>query len=236
MSAEKERQTDLKHFAVATFWAERLGCPASAFERPGFSVVSHPQSDRVFVMAAGASVVVAAPEALHARLRAVPNAAALVTPEALHPLLPSGARLVGPARIAYLRGALSTPDGVVRLDPAGDRRLRALREGVTPEEWQHANLDAAEPPLFGWPVGDEIAAAAGFERLLGRVAHIGVVSDRRHRARGYGRAVVQAAAAHALALGLLPQYQTLAANAPALRIAESLGFEPFATTLAARLS
>jgi hypothetical protein len=58
----------------------------------------------------------------------------------------------------------------------------------------------------------------------------------RRRDRRLGRAAVQAAAVHALELGLLPQYQTLASNAAALRIAESLGFEPFAITLAARLS
>jgi hypothetical protein len=46
---------------------------------------------------------------------------------------------------------------------------------------------------------------------------------------------VQAAAARAQELGLAAQYQTLASNTPALRVAAALGFEPYATTLAARL-
>jgi GNAT superfamily N-acetyltransferase len=226
----------MKHPSVAAFWAERLGCPVSAFEQPGLTLVPHPLRDRVFVLASGAAVVVAAAEALHARLRAATEAHALVTPEVLRPLMPSGARLIGPARIAYLHGALSAPDGITRLGSASDPRLRTLREHATSEEWEHANLEAAEPPLFACPAGEEIAAASGFERLATRVAHLGVVTDPRHRGRGLGRAAVQAAAVHALELGLLPQYQTLASNAAALRIAESLGFEPFAITLAARLS
>lgn len=190
----------------------------------------------MFVVDADAAVVALAPETLHARLRTVTDPRALVTPDGLRALLPSEARLIGPARIAYLHGALAAPDGVERLGSASDPRLRALREHASAEAWRHANLEAAEPPLFGCALAGEVAAAAGFERLAERVAHIGVLTDPRHRSRGLGRSVVQAAAAHALELGLLPQYQTLASNAPALRIAESLGFEPFATTLTARFS
>ncbi len=222
--------------AVAAFWAERLGCPVSAFERPGLTLVPHPRRDAVYVLAAGDAVVAAAPEALRARLRAVPEPVALLAPDTLSALLPPGTKLVGPARIAYLHGALTSSSGVERLGSASDPRLRELRANITAQDWQYANLEAAEPPLFGSSTGGRIAAAAGFERLLERVAHIGVVTDSRHRSLGLGRRVVQAAAAHALEVGLLPQYQTLASNAPALRIAESLGFEPFAITLAARFA
>jgi GNAT superfamily N-acetyltransferase len=188
----------------------------------------------VYVVVVESAVVVAAPESLYERLLGVPDPRALVTSECLSALLPPGARLVGPARIAYLHEAIAAPAGVERLTSPSDPRLGALRARVTAEEWRHANLEAAEPPLFARPVGAALAAAAGFERLGARVAHIGVLSDPSQRGRHLGRAVVQAAAAHALELGLLPQYQTLAANAPALRIAQSLGFEPFAVTLSAR--
>lgn len=220
--------------AVTAFWAERLGCPVSAFEKPGLTLAPHPRQAAVYVVAVDSAVVVLAPESLHARFRAAADPRVWLTPEALRPLLPPGAKLVGPARIAYLHRALGAPDGVERLESASDSRLGRLRERVTVEDWQHANLEGHEP-LFACLVDGEIAAASDFERLAERVAHIGVLTDPRHRGRGLGRVVVQAAAAHALALGLLPQYQTLASNVPALRIAESLGFEPFATTLAARL-
>ena len=218
----------------AEFWAQRLGCPPSHFDGPGLAVVAHPLPGRTFAIATASAVVVAAPESLHERLRSVPHPRALVEPETLRPLLPAGAVLVGPARIAYLHRPLAAPAGVVSLASPADARLAALRGAVGAEDWRHANLEAAEPPLFGCEVEGRLAAAAGFERLLGRVAHIGVLTDPAHRGRGLGRAVVRAAAARALELGMLPQYQTLASNTPALRIAESLRFEPFAVTLAAR--
>jgi RimJ/RimL family protein N-acetyltransferase len=221
--------------AAAAFWAERLGCAQSAFESPGLTVVAHPLPGRLYAMCVGEAVVVAAPESLRERVRAVARPAALVTPEGLRPLLPEGALLVGPARIAYLHRPLAAPEGVARIDSVADARLARLRARVTAEEWQHANLDAAEVPIFACLEAGEVAAAAGFERVGGRVAHIGVLSDPRLRGRGLGRRAVQAAAAHAFAAGLMTQYQTLASNTPALRIADSLGFELFAVTLAARL-
>jgi GNAT superfamily N-acetyltransferase len=221
--------------AVAAFWAERLGCPAGAFDAAGLTLVPHPSPQRFYALAAGAAVVVAAPESLHARARAVADPQSLVTPEVLRALLP-GAVLVGPAVLAYLHRALDAPEGLERLDAADDARLLALRARVAAEEWQHANLAAAEPPLFAHVRGGAVVAASGFQRLAGRVAHIGVLTDPEQRGRGLGRAVVRATAAQALALGLLPQYQTLVANSPALRIAQSLGFERFATSLSARMA
>lgn len=208
----------------------------SAFERPGLTLVRHPEPAAVYAVAAGEGVVVAAPESLHARLRAVVEPRVLVTRAGLSPLIPEGARLVGPARIAYFHEASLEAPGLERLESRNDPRLHALRESVTAEEWRHANLEAAELPLFAVADGGELAAVSGFERLAGRVAHIGVLAHPSHRGRNRGLAVVCGATARALELGLLPQYQTLAANVPALRIAERLAFEPFATTLSARFS
>src|SRR5262249_11102343 len=152
---------------------------------------------------------------------------ALVTLEVLVPLLPDGARLIGPASVAYLEGELVQPDGVVKIESLWDPRLEELRRAVTPEEWRHANLDKAEPPLFGVEHQGRLGAAAGFERVQDRVAHIGVLADPRSRERGFGRLVTQAVGARAMALQLLPQYQTLLANTGALRIGKQLGFAQF---------
>ncbi len=186
-------------------------------------------------MLVAGSVVAAAPESLWERLRAVAEPRALVTPERLRAAVPEHIQLVGPARIAYLHRPLTAPAGLERIDSPSDPRLQPLRARVTAEEWEHANLAAAEVPIFAALVAGELAAAAGFERLDGRVAHLGVLADPRRRGRGLARRASHASAAHAQAMGLLPQWQTLAANTPALDIAESLGFEPFAVTLSARL-
>jgi RimJ/RimL family protein N-acetyltransferase len=219
---------------IEEFWAVRLGCSPKDLAGSGLALVAHPQPKSLFALATATAVVVAAPPAMHAGLRTVPDPRALVTRAGLAPLVPASASFVGPARIAYLHRALAAPGAVARFEAASDSRLRALRENAGPEAWAHANLEAAEPPLFGCLAEGRIVAAAGFQRLLARVAHVGVVTDPAHRGSGLGRTVVEAAGAHALELGLLVQYQTLASNAPSLRIAESLGFEPFATTLAAR--
>jgi GNAT superfamily N-acetyltransferase len=215
------------------FWAQRLGCAERAFAVPGPALVPHPRGNSLYAFATASSLVVMAPPALHAAIRGLENPRALVTPEGARALGRPIGRLVGPARIAYLHRDVSHAAEAILLDSARDPRLQRLREAVTAEEWQHANLDAAEPPLFAVEQGGAIAAAAGWERLLDAVAHIGVLAHRAWRGQGRARRAVQAAAAAAQARGLLPQYQTLASNAPALAIAAALGFEPFATTLSA---
>ncbi|HTO68928.1 MAG TPA: GNAT family N-acetyltransferase [Myxococcota bacterium] len=215
------------------FWAERLGCAAAALVQPGFLRVPLPR-EAVFAVATRAAVVAAAPERLHARLRGASDPRALVTRAGLAELFPEAVRFVGPARVDYLHHQVSAPPGVVALEPR-DARVAALRDAATGEEWQHADLFAAETPVFAVELEGALAAAAGFERLLGRVAHLRVLAHPRHRGRGAGRRVVQAAAARAQSLGLLPQYQTLAANAPSVAVAAALGFEAFATTLTAVL-
>lgn len=216
------------------YWAVRLGCARGALVLPGLTVVPQPEERALFALLSGESLVVMAPERLHEPLLELPQPSTLVTPEGLAPLVPDGARLIGPASVAYLEEELVQPDGVVELESLADPRLEELRRAVTPDEWRHANLEKAEPPLFGIEHQGRLGAAAGFERVQDRVAHIGVLSDPRSRERGFGRLVTQAVGARALALQLLPQYQTLLSNAGALRIGKQLGFAQFAVTLAAR--
>lgn len=216
-----------------SFWAQRLGCAESVFGLAGPSLVPHPRGNSLFVFATASSLVVMAPPVLHAAIGRLEQPRALLTPEGAQLLGREISRLVGPARIAYLHRAVSSAPGAIALDSAGAPRLQRLREAVTAEEWRHANLDAAEPPLFAIESEAGIAAVAGSELLLDSVAHIGVLAHPAWRGRGLARRAVRAAAAAAQARGLLPQYQTLASNAPALAIAAALGFEPFATTLAA---
>jgi hypothetical protein len=216
------------------YWAVRLGCARGALVLPGLTVVPHPEERALFAFLSGESVVVMAPERLHEALFEVAQPGALVTPEGLGPFVPDGSRLIGPASVAYLEGELVQPDGVVKIESVWDPRLEELRRAVLPEEWRHANLQQAEPPLFGVEHQGHLGAAAGFERVQDRVAHIGVLSDPRSRERGFGRLVTQAVGARALELQILPQYQTLLANTGALRIGQQLGFAQFAVTLAAR--
>lgn len=218
---------------LEAFWAQRLGCTESAFAVAGPTLVPHPRGHSLYAFATASSLVVMAPPELHEAVRRLGQPRALVTREGAQALGVPIARLVGPARIAYLHRSVTGVFEVVALESARDARLQRLRDAVAPEEWRHANLEAAEGPLFAVEAGGEVAAAAGWERLLDAVAHVGVLAHPGFRGRGLARRAVQAASAAAQACGLLPQYQTLASNEPALAIAAALGFQPFATTLSA---
>lgn len=55
------------------------------------------------------------------------------------------------------------------------------------------------------------------------------------RGCGYGKAVLSAASQYALDHHLLVLYQTLVSNKPAIAVAQSLGFQPYANHVAVRL-
>ncbi|WP_409013457.1 GNAT family N-acetyltransferase [Deinococcus sp.] len=67
------------------------------------------------------------------------------------------------------------------------------------------------------------------------MASVSVVTHPAHRGRGAGTAVVSALAQWLLAEGLVPHYQTLHSNVPAVAAARHLGFVQTARTLSVRL-
>lgn len=148
--------------------------------------------------------------------------------------------VVGPAAIAYADAGTLRPSATnADLRPLADAdrsALDALRRAVTDEEWAHGGSTMQDGPVVGAFVDGALAAVAGYEVWGGRIAHLGIVSHPAHRGRGLGTAAVAGAARTALDAGLAAQYRTLASNTPSLRIARRLGFLPYATSLAVRLS
>jgi predicted GNAT family acetyltransferase len=84
-------------------------------------------------------------------------------------------------------------------------------------------------------VRDVLAALAGYEIWGERIAHIAVITHPAQRGRGYGAEAVSLLAEGIVARGMIAQYRTLNANTPSLRLGASLGFAPYAETLAIRL-
>lgn len=82
----------------------------------------------------------------------------------------------------------------------------------------------------------ELAAVAGYEVWDGCIAHLNILTHPARRGRGFGREAVAALARTALDRGLVPQYRVLADNAPSLAVAAAVGFQPYATSLALRLT
>lgn len=142
--------------------------------------------------------------------------------------------IVGPASIAYadaktLKSVASTARMLTKADkPAAD----ALQVACTALEWEQGGCKVGEQETCGIFVGKQLAALAGYEPWSGVIAQLEVVTHRDFRGKGYGKQEVAHMAQHALKQGLLPQYRTMEANSSSAHMAESLGFERIATSVA----
>lgn len=148
--------------------------------------------------------------------------------------------VIGPAEVRYADAGTLRPaagDARARLLTVGDApALERLRRACDPTEWEHAGgRELGAHPIAGVFTDGELAAVAGYEVWDGRIAHLGVVTHPAHRGRGLGANAVECVARAALQDGLVLQYRALASNAPSLRIADRLGFVPYAVSLAVRL-
>lgn len=219
--------------------AQRLGGDALAFREARIRIVPRDGERSLCIVSNGAALVVSGPQ------DAAMTAAALTTdpsrlpdPEALRSRLGRRAlEIVGPARIAHRAtppGISSAPGEIRPLGPAERVATARLRDATPAREWQRAGLDVAKP-CVGIFEADRLVAAAGFETLESVVANLAVLTHPAARRRGAGRRALAAAADLAHARGLLLQFEALETNAASLRIADSLGFEPWGRALVVRL-
>lgn len=223
------------------YWADHLGCPPGELFAAPFHLRRHGAEladyRGVFALTRGGSFTASAPEDSFERIQELwPAALCPASPEEFAAALqPLAAKVIGPAFIGYAT-AVGDPQHPVRALAAGDEpALEALERACDPVEWEHGG-SGLDQECSGAFVGGELAALAGYEVWGGAIAHISVVTHPGHRGRGLGRSVVAHLAARAIAAGLLPQYRTLESNAPSIRIAQELGFESYATSIAIRLS
>jgi GNAT superfamily N-acetyltransferase len=229
---------------VDRHWSRRLGCAEARLYEAGVSVLPHAELvgyEGVYVAAIREAVLVSAPAELVDPLAAAVLGAeprALLTPTGLRRVLPVPAsELIGPAAVAYSACPRALEPSTGRLVLIADAQvpsLQALRRGVSDRDWEWAGLDAAVGSIASLVVSGEVVSACGYRLLSEEVAHLGVLTHSDHRRLGYAAVVVSAMGRVAWQAGLLPQYQTLRTNLPALRVARHLGFCTYATTLAAR--
>jgi len=149
---------------------------------------------------------------------------------------PVSARTVGPASIGYTFDITGEPNSSTRsLEPSDAVAIERLESACDPEDWETGG-SPSEHPCSGSFVDGQLAALAGYEIWGGTIAHISIVTHPAFRGQGHGRSAVAHLAGRALASGLLPQYRTLERNAPSIAIAESLGFQKYAVSMAVRFS
>ncbi len=224
-------------------WAGHFGCPVEELFAEPFRVVIHGAEladySGVFALFRGGCVIVSMPPdrvgEVQPLLAALPRGCA---PDGLAAALCSVASaVIGPAYIGYAAAGskLERSTHAARaLGPEDVAAVDALEEACDPTEWEHGG-SAIGHPCSGVFVEGQIAALAGYEVWGGTIAHISVVTHPGFRGRGFGGSVVAHVAKRAIVAGLVPQYRTLQSNVASIRVAERLGFEGYAVSLAVRL-
>ena len=222
------------------YWAAEFGCePNELFAEP-FRIVTHrgqfADYHGVFGLFRQASAVVSVPSS-HADtlLPMLTHLTGGCSPDVLAAALePVTQRVIGPAYLGYTLN-IAPPTHPTRALHSGDfHAVQEMQSSCDPVEWEHGG-SAIENPCSGVFVDGRLAALAGYEIWGNRIAHISVITHLAWRGRGYASSAVAHLGQRALAAGLLPQYRTLEANLPSIHLAQSLGFQPYARSLAIRL-
>lgn len=227
------------------YWADHLGCAVTDFARKSPFVIPHGDEladyHGLFALFREAAPVISVPPDELATLASFFDrelAGNATSPERFV----SAARklkgtIIGPAFIGYLDEISFRPvDSDARLlRPDDEAAVDDLIAACPSLDWEHGGSLVGEQPTAGVFIDHRLVALAGYEIWGGSIAHIAVITTPEFRGHGFGRHVVSAMARHALAAGLVPQYRTLLSNQPSMRIADSLGFESFGTSIAVRL-
>ena len=232
------------------FWAKEFGLDPSAL-RPAETLVQVHRgglsgNPGISILACGGAPLVSMPSYAFDRLHDSASSWAMndiADAESLaHLLLPLGPdaiiAILGPAFIGYAPTALPTGnDRTSQLDGSHADLLTQLRSECSPEEWDHGGPHSDTIAQFGSfdPSSGRLAALASYNLWDNVLAHIAVVTHPKFRGRGHGTNAVARASRHSVAAGYLPQYRTLRANRPSMRIAQQLGFQEYGFSIYIRL-
>lgn len=223
------------------YWAGHLGCaPGELFSRP-FRVVTHGEElagyRGVLALFRDGGATASVPPDRASELRGLLDGLEHGgTPKAFtDALAPVASLVLGPAYLGYTLEIRGDGSQARNLDHEDAAAVEKLREACGKTEWEHGGA-SLELPCSGVFEKDQLVALSGYEIWGRTIAHLYIVTHPAFRGRGLGRAAVAHLARRALAAGLLPQYRTLEANTPAIRIAEALGFQRYATSMAVRLA
>jgi GNAT superfamily N-acetyltransferase len=232
---------------ITAFWAAYLGCRRAQLSQPATVVVRNGPGLADYHGATAfyrpPACVLAVPahwyEHTTARLAHQPAAAAFQATLLRQVFGAAVDRVIGPAWLGYADHSdfqPAPPLGTRRLTDQDLPALRTLAAACGPTAWAHSGIDPGRPPVYGCYADRTLVAAGMLEPWGGRLLHVGIVTHPAYRGRGCGTAVVSAMTADGLAGGRVVQYRTLQANLPSVAVARKLGFQPFARTLAVRLT
>ena len=227
-------------------WIEELGCTSPDLLLEKIKVVPHGTLRGyrgVKFFRRNQTCIVSAPEEMVAPLTVQTSgmrAEECFTPAAIASLL--GERLdqiIGPAWLGQIEArsfrACHGAETTLLQNSEDHAGLKHLLAACTESEAQNSSLEAGRTPTVGIFSEGHLCAAAGYEILGNKVAHIGVLCHPQHRGQGLAAKVISGITEIALRANLGIQYQTLCANRAAIGAARRIGYQEFALTLAARL-
>lgn len=153
-------------------------------------------------------------------LAAVPGEQA-TDPGLVVPRLTRTIATLGPAPLFYPSASFE-PAGEMG-DEAAEAELAQFLAASHPEDLDKSGLAHIESPAFVSRSFDgTVVSACGYRPWPNGVAHLSVLTHPKHRRRQHGRRAAAAAARHAVAQGLLPQWR--ARPVASQRLALALGF------------
>lgn len=142
-------------------------------------------------------------------------------PDLIVPRLTATAATLGPAQLFYPTATFEAAGEIG--DEAPKVELAQLLAASTPEDLDESGLATIDGPAFVSRSSDgAIVSACGYRRWPNGVAHLSVLTHPDHRRREHGRRAAAAAAWHAVANGLLPQWR--ARPVASQRLALAIGF------------
>jgi len=225
---------------VTGYWASHLGCPAQVLFAEPLHIITHgvelADYSGIFALFRGGAATVSFPSGSIESLRQLMSGLPATPGNFAEAFGVAGYVVVGPAYIGYAENIRSPVHPVRSLTLQDASAASALRAACTEPEWEHGSSLIGEQPSSGVFVGDQLVALAGYEVWAGIIAHISVITHPAFRTRGFGGSAVAHVAERALSARLIPQYRTLESNFASIRIADSLGFCHYATSVAVRLN
>jgi GNAT superfamily N-acetyltransferase len=219
------------------YWATHFGLPPEQLFSSPFSIGTHGGElcdyCGAFALFRDGAVTVSIPPDRETSLRRLlSQCAADCRPASFAAALESVATMViGPAYIGYAETVAPPTHPAREAGPDDAAALQSLQQSCSPTEWEHGG-SPIEHPASGVFLDAQLVALAGYEIWGGSIAHISVITHPGFRRRGFGRSAVAHLAERVIRRGLLPQYRTLESNRASIRVAESLGFQPYASSMA----
>lgn len=228
-------------FSIADqYWCGHLNCPPDKLFSSPLNLVTHGEelqgySGALGLFRDGAATVSIPPDREAELRRLLAGLGESCTPEQFAAaLVPVAALVLGPAYLGYTTDVRGDDAMARSLSEEDAEAVESLREACGEEEWDHGG-SPLDVPCSGVFCDGQLASLAGYETWGGTIAHLYIVTRPGFRGRGFGKSAVSHLARRALADGLLAQYRTLDSNTPSVRIAEQLGFQRYATSMAVRL-